>query len=165
MVGLVDWGLTSHQQLRSYGDRTSVYSPIRRTGEARDRRPVCVGTVVCPFHLTSAYGGQRIVVSDNGINQVTCLDVDGGVIFIYKDRELKVPTSLVADGHGSIYIISQYTGTVHQISENGDKLGITLSDKDGLRWPGGIAFDNWNNSLILQANGFEDKMQTFVLKE
>ena len=37
MVWLVDWGLTSHQQLRSYGDGTSVYSPIRRTGEARDR--------------------------------------------------------------------------------------------------------------------------------
>ena len=34
---LVDWGLTPHQQLRSYGDGTSVYSPIRRTGEARDR--------------------------------------------------------------------------------------------------------------------------------
>ena len=115
--------------------------------------------------MTSAYGGQRIVVSDSGTNQVTCLDVDGGVIFIYKDSELKVPTSLVADGHGSIYVISQYTGTVHQISENGDKLGITLSDKEGLRWPGGIAFDNWNNSLILQANGFEDKMQTFALKE
>ena len=30
---LVDWGLTSHQQLRSYGDGTSVYSPIRQTGE------------------------------------------------------------------------------------------------------------------------------------
>ena len=34
---LVNWGFTSHQQLRSYGDGTSVYSPIRRTGEARDR--------------------------------------------------------------------------------------------------------------------------------
>ena len=30
---LVDWVLTSHQQLRSYGDGTSVYSPIQRTGE------------------------------------------------------------------------------------------------------------------------------------
>ena len=30
---LVDWGLTSHQQLRSYGDGTLVYSPIRQTGE------------------------------------------------------------------------------------------------------------------------------------
>ena len=30
---LVDWGLTSHQQLRSYGDWTSVYSSIRRTEE------------------------------------------------------------------------------------------------------------------------------------
>ena len=38
LVGwLIDWGLTSHQQLRSYGDGTAVYSPIRRTGEARDR--------------------------------------------------------------------------------------------------------------------------------
>ena len=34
---LVDWGLTFHQQLRSYGDGTSVYSPIRRTRDARDR--------------------------------------------------------------------------------------------------------------------------------
>ena len=33
----VDWALMSHQQLRSYGDGTSVYSPIRRTGEARDQ--------------------------------------------------------------------------------------------------------------------------------
>ena len=30
---LVDWGLTSHQQQRSYGDGTSVYSPIRQTGD------------------------------------------------------------------------------------------------------------------------------------
>ena len=37
MRKLVDWGLTSHQQLRSYGDGTSVYSPIRRAEEARDR--------------------------------------------------------------------------------------------------------------------------------
>ena len=31
---LIDLGLTSHQQLRSYGDGTLVYSPIRWTGEA-----------------------------------------------------------------------------------------------------------------------------------
>ena len=37
MRKLVDWGITSHQQIRSYGDGTSVYSPIRRAGEARDR--------------------------------------------------------------------------------------------------------------------------------
>ena len=30
-------GFTSHQQLRSYGDGTSVLSLIRKTGEARDR--------------------------------------------------------------------------------------------------------------------------------
>ena len=30
---LVNWGLTSHQHLRSYGDGTSVYSPIRRAEE------------------------------------------------------------------------------------------------------------------------------------
>ena len=28
---LVDWGLTSHQQLRLYGELTLVYSSIRRT--------------------------------------------------------------------------------------------------------------------------------------
>ena len=37
MLWFVNWGLTSYQQLRSYGDGTSVYSLIRRTGEARDR--------------------------------------------------------------------------------------------------------------------------------
>ena len=121
-------------------------------------------SIVCPFHMSSVYGGKRIVVSDSGTNKVTCLDVDGGIVFVYNDRELKVPTSLATDGHGSIYIIGQYTGTVHQITENGLKLGIILSDRDGLRWPGGIAFDNWNNRLILQANGFEDKIQSFSLK-
>ena len=37
MRKLVDWCLTSHQQLRSYVDGTSVYSPIRRAGEPRNR--------------------------------------------------------------------------------------------------------------------------------
>lgn len=122
-------------------------------------------SIVCPFHLTSVYGGQRIIVSDSGTSRVTCLDTEGGVVFVYKDRQLKVPSSLTTDGHGSIYILGQYSGNVHQITENGVKLGIILSDKNGLRWPGGIAYDNWNNSLILQANGFEDKIQSFVLKD
>ena len=49
---LVDWGLTSLQQLRSYGDGTSVYSPIRRTGEARDRTcdPWFTRRVTSPLH-------------------------------------------------------------------------------------------------------------------
>ena len=49
---LIDWGLTSHQHLRSYGDGTSVYSPIRRTGEARDRTcdPWFTRRVTLPLH-------------------------------------------------------------------------------------------------------------------
>ena len=31
------WGLTSQQQLRSYGDQASLYTLIQQTGEARDR--------------------------------------------------------------------------------------------------------------------------------
>ena len=40
---LVDWGLTSsHHLLRSYGDGTSVYSPIRRTGEIEVLLYICI---------------------------------------------------------------------------------------------------------------------------
>ena len=35
VVGWLIWGLMSHQQLRSYGEGTSVYSLIQQTGEAR----------------------------------------------------------------------------------------------------------------------------------
>ena len=118
-----------------------------------------------PFHLTSVYGGQRIVVSDSGTNQVTGIDTEGGVVFRYRDKQLKVPSSLTTDGHGSIYIIGQYSGNVHQITENGLKLGIIMSDVHGLRWPGGISYDSWNNTLVLQVNGFEDAMQSFLLKQ
>ena len=117
-----------------------------------------------PFHMTSVQGGRRIVVSDSGTDCVTCLDPEGGVVFVYEDKQLKIPTSLTTDGHGSIYVIGQYSGNVHQITENGVKVGIILSEVHGLTWPGGIAYDSWNSSLILQANGFENKMQSFLLK-
>ena len=67
LVGwLVDWGLTSHQQLRSYGDGTSVYSPIRRTGEARDRTcdPWFTRRVTYPLH----HGGF-LANLDKNVNQ------------------------------------------------------------------------------------------------
>ena len=50
---LIDWGLTSHQQLSSYGDGTSVYSPIRQTGEARDRTWDPWFTTTAPGRLLS----------------------------------------------------------------------------------------------------------------
>ena len=36
-VGWLIWGLTFHQQQRSYEDGSSVYRHIRQTGEAQDR--------------------------------------------------------------------------------------------------------------------------------
>ena len=117
----------------------------------------------CPFHMTSIHGGRHIVVSDSGTNRVTCLDTEGGVVFVYEDKQLKNPTSLTTDGHGSVFIIGQYSGNVHQITENGTRLGVILSEVQGLNWPGGICFDSWNNSIILQTNGFENRMQSFSL--
>ena len=52
---LVDWGLTSHQQLRSYGDGTLVYSPIRRTGKAQHR--------TCDLWYTRRDGGFYILIA------------------------------------------------------------------------------------------------------
>ena len=52
MLNMLCLCLTSHQQLRSYGDRATAYSLIRQTGEARDRtcHPWFTRQAVYPVH-------------------------------------------------------------------------------------------------------------------
>ena len=78
---LVDWGLTSHQQLRSYGDGTSVYSPIQRIREARDFN---ASSWLADWGLTShqqlrSYGdGTSVFVPSNGSEKPGILTLQFG---------------------------------------------------------------------------------------
>ncbi|KAH3855027.1 hypothetical protein DPMN_097586 [Dreissena polymorpha] len=93
-----------------------------------------------PWYLASLKKGRYIVISDAGTGAVTCIAVEGGIKFMYKNRkELKDPRNIASDMDNNIFVVDYETDTVHQLSPQGEDLGVILCGREGLVNPCGIA--------------------------
>ncbi|KAH3843467.1 hypothetical protein DPMN_116985 [Dreissena polymorpha] len=116
-----------------------------------------------PWYLCSNMDGQRVLMSDFGNHTITCVDIDGDVIFVFKDPALLRPASLASDANFDIFAVSQRGHCVHHISQDGAKKGVIYSEKM-MEFPGGIAFDYTVTSrFYLQCTGWSDTIQVFDL--
>ncbi|KAL4222297.1 hypothetical protein ACF0H5_018334 [Mactra antiquata] len=116
-----------------------------------------------PWYLCSDQAGQRVIMSDFGNHTVSGIDVDTGVLFVYKDSELIRPVSLTMNGVGDIFVVGQRSHNIHHISDFGVKKGIIYSESP-MEFPGGIAFDTINNIFYVQCVGWSDSIQVFDLE-
>lgn len=116
-----------------------------------------------PWYLYSDTKGQRVIFSDFGNHSVTCIDVDDGVLFVYKDDELIRPVSVAMDADDDIFVVGQRSHNIHHVSKEGDKKGIVYSDKS-LEFPGGISYDAENKRFYIQCVGWSDTIQVFDLE-
>lgn len=113
-----------------------------------------------PWYICSNNKGQHILVSDYGIHRVTCLDVDGDVLFVYTDKELLRPVSMATDESGDIFVVGQRSHNIHHLNQLGNKCG-TIYSTNAMEFPGGIAFDKRNDRFYVQCIGWSDLVQVF----
>lgn len=116
-----------------------------------------------PWYLTTIKQGQQVVISDWGNNCITCIDVDKGIKFIFKDHELNGPRGMATDEYDNIYIVGWLSENVLQLSPDGKKQGIILSKDDGLYGPVAITYDRNNKTIMLQDNKYTDTLQIYQL--
>ena len=116
-----------------------------------------------PWYLATIKQGQQVLISDWGTNCITCIDVDKGVQYVFKDHELNGPRGMAIDEYDNIFIVGWLSENVVQLSPDGRKMGTILSETDGLYGPVSVAYDKNKTAIMLQDNKYTDTMQIYQL--
>lgn len=119
--------------------------------------------ILSPWYLTSIKNGKELLISDASAGTISCIDVDGGIKFIYKDgRKMRDPRNITSDDNDNIYVIEYETDTVHHITSTGENAGVVLCAKDGLNNPCAICC--FNGMIYIQAKMDSTNLQVYNIK-
>ena len=88
-----------------------------------------------PYNLAVSIKSNKIYVSDEGQQTVTCLKSDGTVIFQYKDQELIYPRGLCVDDEDNVIVCGGNSHNIHVVTAAGKKSSVILTNKDGIKYP------------------------------
>lgn len=131
----------------------------RRLGTHQD------GTAMftAPYYLTVNVGSGRIYVTDSFQNKITCLRLDGTIIYRYKSADMKCPQGVCVDDEDNVIICSKRTKKVlfQSVSVGEEKNEILLSSKDGVKSPCSVAYRHTDHNMII---GHYNSDNLFVCK-
>jgi len=83
---------------------------------------------------------EAIYASDWKKNRVTMLDMDGNVRAVYEDADLRNPRHTDVDDTGMVYLCGSNSYNIHLLTPDCRKVKISLSERDGIKWPRGICY-------------------------
>ncbi|XP_071123256.1 uncharacterized protein [Mytilus edulis] len=93
---------------------------------------------------------NKMFFTNDGTKSVTCCDMDGKTVWIFKDETiLKCPRGLAVDNSGNMYVACRELNRVVVISPDRQQNRHLLSKDEGLESPGPIHFDRKANSLLI----------------
>ena len=101
-----------------------------------------------PFYITVSASGERVFVSDDDRETITCLSSCGRVIYTYKSRDMYEPSGLLCDSGGNLLVCGDETNNIHAISPDGNKCRV-LAYEDGLLEPKCISYKESAITLIV----------------
>ena len=102
-----------------------------------------------PNYITVSTAGDNIFVSDYETDTVTCMKVDGSIVYQYKDTDLKRPRGLYCDDGENVMVCGFNSNNIHVITSDGKKYGTLLSSQDGLEGPWCVAYRKSNDTLVV----------------
>ena len=89
---------------------------------------------LCPCYITVSTAGDKLIVSDCDWWRltVTCMGVDGNIIYQYKYTDLNSPMGLYCDDRDNAMVCGYFSNKIDVITSDGKKHGTLLSSQDGL---------------------------------
>ena len=107
-----------------------------------------------PYYITVNSFSEKLFISDWKTNTVTCLSVDGRVIYTYQDRDggMREPVGLLCDSEDNILVCAAVPPTVQVITADGKLKCILLTSSEGLKYPCSIAYRDIDNTLLVGSN-------------
>lgn len=115
----------------------------------------CVGTI--PNMIGRLYlhatNSRKIICADQVNNKVTCINLNGDIIFSVADDRLISPYGLTIDNNENIFIVCIDSDSIFEISQDGSKVTRMLSKKDYLKRPYVIQYLNDGSFLVSNESG------------
>ena len=84
---------------------------------------------------------------------VTCMKVDGSIVYQYKDSDLKWPHGLYCDDGDNVMVCGYDSHNIHVITSDGKKYSTLLSSQDGLDRPRSVAYGKSDDTLVVGCYG------------
>ena len=116
--------------------------------------------ISCFLGLCLAGSSPRVYLTDWDNHRVTCFQLDGKMVYQYKDKKLKRPNGIYVDAVGNSLVCGTYSDNVVVITADGRKHGELLTSKD-IRYPRCIEYRPEDNTLIVGCN---NNPKLFVFK-
>ena len=102
-----------------------------------------------PYYITVNTAGDKIFVSDVERSTVTCMKVDGSIVYQCKDADFNRPCGLYCDDGDNVIVCDYKSNNIHVITSDGKKYNTLLSSKDGLRSPMCVAYRKSDDTLVV----------------
>ena len=102
-----------------------------------------------PYYITVNSSGEKIFVSDGAKQTVTCMSVDGRVIYTYKDDSMSGPEGLLCDSEDNILVCGGRSNNVQVLTADGKRHCTLLTASDWLKDPRPIAYRDSDNTLLV----------------
>ena len=116
-----------------------------------------------PFYITVNTAGDKIFVSDRWGYTVTCMKVDGSVVYQYHDADLNKPHGLICDDGDNLVVCGFISNNIHVITSDGKKYDDLLSSENGLVGPWCVAYRKSDDTLVVGCDSY-DLFVSHVLK-
>ena len=121
-------------------------------GTKRNRVPVDRNS--SPFAITSSPNGEKLFFTDWNTDIVTCITVDGRIVYKYKAGLLTCPRGMFCDSEDTLFVCGFDSKTVQVIAADGKSGSTILTSLDGLQYLHCIAYRSSDDDLIIgQYNG------------
>ena len=114
-----------------------------------------------PCYTTVSSSGKKIFVSDVNTGTVTCMSVDGRVIYTYEDDSMRKPLGLLCDAEDNILVCGGRSNNVQVLTTDG-KRHCTLLTVNWLNDSRSISYRDSDNTLLVSCND-SDHLLSFQL--
>lgn len=101
---------------------------------------------------------NRIHVSEEDRQRVTCLNPDGSVVCQYEDPDMKLPRGMCGDHGDNIVVNSEISDSFCVVTATGEKHKILLTGKDGIKSPVSVAYRAINGTMIIRCRDSEKRI-------
>ena len=113
-------------------------------------------------------GDGRIYVGNNGRNNIEVYNPDGAKIATFAQGAVEMPTDMVLDRQGNLYVVDSLADTVRVYDPNGQwlrNIGSSGDGDGGLKFPAAVAFSYYGNEdRIYVADQGHAKIHVFDLQ-
>ena len=121
--------------------------------DGTEKHQVPVDRNSSPWDITLSPSGEKIFFTDLNSNTITCMTVDGRIVYRYKDNNLKGARGVYCDLEDNLFVCGFRSHTVQAITHDGKNGGTLLTSRDGLFLPQCVAYRSIDDELFVGCAG------------